>query len=474
MTADIGLVGAGVMGSALALNLADNGYKVAVYGKSPHKVQACAAAAKEQNLKGEIIPCATSAEMVAHVRAPRPFLLLVPAGDAVDSVIAELRPLIDKGDLIIDAGNGNFHNTRERTKALEADGYAFLGLGVSGGSEGARHGPAIMAGGSPALWSRVEEPLKAISAKHNGEACCEWFGPDGAGHFVKTIHNGIEYADMQMIAEAYGVMRDGLGMQAGEIGAVFQRWNEGPLGSFLIEITGQTAQIADPETGKPLLDVIQDKAGQKGTGRWSVIEAQHLAAPASTIEAAVVARNISSRKDAREEMEALFGAAPTELGDALGDRNATLHALEQALIAGKIACYAQGFEVFKAASATYEWGLDYAAIARVWRAGCIIRSVFLDDITRVLGEDSDAHLMATPFFADLMRDNQGGLRNTVAACATHGLPAPALSAALSYFDMYRTGRGTANMVQIQRDFFGHHGFERVDNDGGGYHGPWVG
>ena len=474
MTADIGLIGAGVMGAALALNLAEKGYGVALFDRDLAKSQACATAARDQSLNGAVTACETAADMVAHIRTPRPVLLLVPAGDIVDSVIADLRPLIDKGDLIIDAGNANFHNTRARTKALEADGYAFLGLGVSGGSEGARHGPAIMAGGSKALWSRVEEPLKAISAKHDGEPCCEWFGADGAGHFVKTIHNGIEYADMQMIAEAYGVMRDGLGMQAGEIGAVFQRWNEGPLGSFLIEITGKAAQTADPDTGVPLLDVIQDKAGQKGTGRWSVIEAQHLAAPASAMEAAVIARNISARKDERLEMEALFGPAPSELGDSMGDRTATLAALEQALIAGKIACYAQGFEIFKAASKEYDWGLDYAAIARVWRAGCIIRSVFLDDIARVLGENAEAHLMTAPFFADLMRTNQSGLRKTVAACAAHGLPAPALSAALSYFDMYRTGRGTANMVQIQRDFFGHHGFERVDRNGGGYHGPWVG
>ncbi|MGB0411328.1 MAG: NADP-dependent phosphogluconate dehydrogenase [Pikeienuella sp.] len=470
MAADIGLVGAGVMGGALALNLAEKGYSVAVSGRSQDKVNGVADAARSQGLSGEIIACSSVREMVAAIRPPRPFLLLVPAGDAVDSVIAELRPLIDKGDLIIDAGNANFHNTRRRTAELEADGYAFLGLGVSGGSEGARHGPAIMAGGSPALWERVREPLQAISAKHNGEACCDWFGPDGAGHFVKTIHNGIEYADMQMIAEAYGVMRDGLGMDAGEIADVFKGWNEGPLGSFLIEITGETAGVIDADTGVPLLDVIQDKAGQKGTGRWSVIEAQHLAAPAGVMEAAVIARNISSRKAARGEMQAIFGAAPVPLA---ASRDEMLAMLEQALIAGKIACYAQGFEVFRAASAEYSWGLDYAAIAKVWRAGCIIRSVFLDDIARVLGETPDTNLMATDFFAKLMKTNEGGLRQVVAACALNGLAAPALSSALSYFDMSRTERGTANMVQIQRDFFGHHGFERLDRDGGGYHGPWV-
>ena len=470
MTADIGLVGAGVMGGALALNLAEKGYSVAVSGRSMDKVNGVAEAARAEGLKGEIIACSSVEEMVAAIRAPRPVLLLVPAGDAVDTVIAELRSVIEKGDLIIDAGNANFHNTRRRTEELEADGFAFLGLGVSGGSEGARHGPAIMAGGSPALWSRVKEPLEAISAKHNGEACCDWFGPDGAGHFVKTIHNGIEYADMQMIAEAYGVMRDGLGMDASEIAEVFKGWNEGPLGSFLIEITGETAGVVDADTGGPLLDVIQDKAGQKGTGRWSVIEAQHLAAPAGVMEAAVIARNLSSRKTERGEMERIFGPAPVPLGVSRDDM---LALLEQALIAGKIACYAQGFEVFRAASAEYSWGLDYAAIAKVWRAGCIIRSVFLDDIARVLGETPESNLMATDFFAELMKANEGGLRRVVAACAQNGLAAPALSSALSYFDMSRTERGTANMVQIQRDFFGHHGFERLDRDGGGYHGPWV-
>ena len=330
-----------------------------------------------------------------------------------------------------------------------------------------------MAGGSPKLWSRVEAPLKAISAKHGDEACCNWFGPDGAGHFVKTIHNGIEYADMQMIAEAYGVMRDGLGMSPPDIGATFDRWNGGPLGSYLIEISGRTLKIADRETGRPLIDVIEDKAGQKGTGRWSAIEALQLAAPASAIEAAVAARNVSAAKASRQTMETVFGPAPAPIGEALGTRAQALDALEGALIAGKIACYAQGFEVFRAASAEYEWNLDYAAIARVWRQGCIIRSVFLDDIARVLGEDPDRHLMAAPFFADLMKRHDHSLRRIIATAAMHGLPAPALSAALTYYDMYRTARGTANMIQIQRDFFGHHGFERVDRDGVGHHGPWV-
>lgn len=468
MEADIGVIGAGVMGAALALNFAENGYRVAIHDRDFDRMQACASEAEA--LEGEVRIAETAEVLVEAIAAPRPILVMVPAGDLVDAIIDEYRPLLSAGDLLIDGGNANFHDTRRRAAALEAEGYAFLGLGVSGGAEGARRGPSIMAGGSPDLWSRVEGPLKAIAASHEGEPCCEWFGTDGAGHFVKTIHNGVEYADMQMIAEAYGVMRDGLRMDPAEIGAVFDGWNEGPLGSYLIEITGAALEASDGLTGAPLIDLIQDRAGQKGTGRWSAVEAQHLAAPAPAIEAAVAARNISARKTERVRMEALYGAAPQALP---GDRQTTITALESALIAGKIAAYAQGFEVFKAASAEYGWALDYAAIARVWRAGCIIRSVLLDDIARALGGGDDAHLMATPFFADLMRAHQGGLRATVAAAAASGLPTPALSSALSYFDMLRTGRGTANMIQIQRDYFGRHGFERVDREGRDFHGPWA-
>ncbi|MEM7545694.1 MAG: NADP-dependent phosphogluconate dehydrogenase [Pseudomonadota bacterium] len=472
MSADIGMIGIGVMGAALALNLAENGFRVAIHDKDFDKMQACADQAA--GMKGAISLCETPDTLLASVRSPRAIILLVPAGRAVDAIIDEYRPLLSQGDLLIDAGNANFHDTRRRSAALEGDGFAFLGLGISGGAEGARHGPAIMAGGSPDLWSRVEAPLKAISARHGDTPCCDWFGPDGAGHFVKTIHNGIEYADMQMIAEAYGIMRDGMGHSAPDIAATFGAWNKGPLASFLIEITSQTLTVADEATGLPLIDVIQDRAGQKGTGRWSAIEALHLAAPAPAIEAAVGARGISARKTERQRMEALFGSAPTPIGDALGTDGEARAALESALIAGKIAAYAQGFEVFKAASVQYAWGLDFAAIARVWRAGCIIRSVLLDDIATALAEAPELNLMATPFFADLMRTHQGGLRKVVAVAALHGIAAPALSSALSYFDSYRTSRGTANMIQIQRDFFGHHGFERTDRDGSGHHGPWAG
>ena len=274
MSADIGLIGVGVMGAALALNLAEKGYTVAIHDRDFDKMTECAAAARD--LKGGVEIAETPETLVEAIRAPRPILILVPAGAVVDYIIEEYRPLLSKGDLLIDAGNANFHDTRRRTAELEAEGLAFLGLGVSGGAEGARHGPSIMAGGSKDLWARVEEPLKAISARHGQEPCCDWFGPDGAGHFIKTIHNGIEYADMQMIAEIYGLMRDGLGLDTGKIAEVFQTWSRGPLGSYLIESTASVAAAIDPGTGSPMLDVIADRAGQKGTGRWSVIEAAHL------------------------------------------------------------------------------------------------------------------------------------------------------------------------------------------------------
>ncbi|MEM7522222.1 MAG: NADP-dependent phosphogluconate dehydrogenase [Pseudomonadota bacterium] len=470
LQAEIGLIGVGVMGAALALNMAEKGVTVAIHDKDFDKMQACADQAA--HLSGHIVIAETPDALVGALAPPRPILMLAPAG-VVDEVIAEYRPLLAKGDLLIDAGNANFHDTRRRTAALEAEGFAYLGIGVSGGAEGARHGPAIMAGGSRDLWARVEAPLTAIAARFNDEPCCAWFGPDGAGHFVKTIHNGVEYADMQMIAEAYGVMRDGLGMTAEAMSAVFKRWATGPLASYLIEITGEALATVDTAAGAPLIDVIQDRAGQKGTGRWSAIEALHLAAPAPAIDAAVAARNLSARKTEREKVEALFGAAPQPLNGALGSEDAVVSLLEQALLAGKIAAYAQGFEVFKAASGEYAWGLDFAAIARGWRAGCIIRSVLLDDIARALNDTPEVNLIATPFFVDMMWANEGGLRRIVAAAASHGLPAPALSSALSYFDQLRTGRGTANMIQIQRDFFGRHGFARIDREGDGWHGPWA-
>ena len=345
----------------------------------------------------------------------------------------------------------------------------FLGIGVSGGEAGARHGPAIMGGGARAQWDRVAPILTAIAAKHEGEPCAAWLGEAGAGHFVKSVHNGIEYADMQMIAEVYGLMRDGLGLGAAEIGATFGRWNDGRLKSYLVEISAIVAGVTDRATGGPLLDVIVDAAGQKGTGRWTAIEAQHLAAPVPVIEAAVAARNLSARRDDRRAAEALFGAGPHRIDPAA----LPLERLEQALIAGKIMCYAQGFGMISAASHAYGWDLSSPTIARIWRAGCIIRSAMLDDMATALGEAPDRNLLFAPFFAALVKETHAALRDVVAIAAGHGVPVPALAAGLAWFDTIRTARGTANMLQAQRDYFGLHGFQRRDNGASGQHGPWA-
>lgn len=461
-TADIGLIGLGTMGAALASNIADNGFDIAVFNRTTSVTRDFHKEAGE--LAAKITPTETLADLVAAIKSPRAIILMVPAGDPVDQQIAALRPLLDDDDLIIDAGNALFHDTNRR--AREATG-PFLGIGVSGGEEGARFGPAIMGGGKKDYWNRVEHILEAISAKFDGTPCATWMGEEGAGHFVKAVHNGIEYADMQMIAEVYGVMRDGMGMSAAEIGATFARWNEGPLASYLIEISGEVAKATDPKSGKPMLDIIVDAAGQKGTGRWTAIEAQHLAAPIPAIEAAVVARNLSSRRDERAAGEDLFGTAPQKL-DSL-----TLDQLEQALIAGKVLCYAQGFAMIEAASDSYGWALPLPAIAQNWRAGCIIRSAMLDDMATALGENPDRNLMFAPVFADYLKTNHQSLREVVAQGTLHGIAMPALSSGIAYFDAMRTGRGTANMIQGQRDYFGRHGFERFDSDGKGFHGPWA-
>ena len=341
-------------------------------------------------------------------------------------------------------------------------------MGVSGGEEGARHGPAIMVGGAAEDWQRLSPVLQAIAARtEDGTPCADWMGPAGAGHFVKAVHNGIEYADMQMIAETYGVMRDGMGLAPDAIGQIFARWNEGTLRSYLVEISAAVALARDPVAGGPLLDMIVDAAGQKGTGRWTAIEAQNLAAPIPVIEAAVMARNVSARRAERAMGEALFGPAPQRLEGVL-----TADDLEQALIAGKILCYAQGFAMMTAAGAEFGWALDMPAIARVWRAGCIIRSSMLNDMANALSEDPARNLILAPFFADHLRRCLPALRRVVAAGAQNGLALPALASGLAWFDMMRTARGTANMIQGQRDYFGLHGFQRLDGIDRP-HGPWA-
>ena len=461
--ADIGLIGLGTMGANLALNIADNGFKVAVYNRTAdttHRFVETAGA-----LRPLLSGCDSLETLIEAIRPPRAVILMVPAGPIVDEHIGLLRPLMAPDDMIVDAGNSNFNDTNRRA----ADGAPFLGIGVSGGETGARFGPSIMGGGQKALWDRVAPVLQAIAADYEGTPCATWMGEGGAGHAVKTVHNGIEYADMQMIAEIYGILRDGMGLEPPRIAEVFDAWNGGTLKSYLIEISRDVSKAVDPRTGRPMLEVILDRAGQKGTGRWTAIEAQHLGVPVTVIEAAVAARNLSARLEDRRQGEGMFGPSPRRLSpDVL-----PIAALERALIAGKIVCYAQGFDLLRALSQAHDWDLPMPEIAKVWRAGCIIRSSMLNDMASALEDSADSNLMFSDFFAARLRETEADLRRIVSLGAENGLATPALSAALSYFDMLRTGRSTANMIQAQRDYFGAHGFERID-EAGSHHGPWGG
>ncbi len=456
--ADIGIVGLGVMGANLALNLAENGFRVAIFDHDAGKRASLASGP----FAGCFVNCPSEEELLKAIRPPRPVVLLIPAGEATDAALGNLAAVAAEGDLLIDAGNSDFHDTRRRTAEMEAKGLRFLGIGVSGGAEGARHGPAMMAGGSRAIWDRVAPMFHAIAARHRETPCAAWLGPDGAGHFVKTVHNGIEYADMQMIAEVYGLMRDGIGLDDVAIAAAFHEWSDGPLASYLIETAGAVAAATDSDTGLPLLHVVADRAGQKGTGRWSVIEAQKLGIAVSTIEAAVGARNLSVATDLRA---ALSVPVDTQI-------DLDLEQLHDALLVGKIIAYAQGFDLLARASAEYHWDLRLADIARVWRAGCIIRSDLLDDIASAFEAAPQSSLLTAPVFRSRLAAILT-LRQTVAAGVLAGLPTPALGNALSYYDQLSRPRGTANMLQGLRDYFGQHGFERTDRSGFGFHGPWV-
>ena len=467
--AEIGLIGLGVMGSNLALNIAEKGFPIAVYNRT-----AATTVKFHENAGGltsRITPCQSLADFAAAIRPPRPVIIMVKAGEPVDQQITQLRPLLSANDIIIDAGNANFHDTIRRFSELDGSGLTFIGMGVSGGEEGARHGPSIMVGGTAQSYARVETVLNAIAAKYKDESCCAWLGTDGAGHFVKTIHNGIEYADMQMIAEIYGILRDGLGLAAGEIAEIFAEWNRGRLNSFLIEITAKVLATQDPRTKKPLVDMILDRAGQKGTGKWSVIAAQAMGVPATAIEAAVAARVLSSMKTERELAQARYGLEVPRMAPV--DQAAFVGELEAALYAGKIAAYAQGFAVMEQASVDFNWNLPMPVIARIWRAGCIIRSQFLDRIAGTfVATGGKGNLLMSEDFVQMMKETHMSLRHIVAEAARAGSPVPALSSALAYFDSYRQARGSANLIQGQRDFFGAHGFERID-EAGQHHGAWT-
>lgn len=463
--ADIGLIGLGTMGSALALNMAEKGSDVAVWNRSGERTKAFMAEA------GDLAPRLSAPEdleaFVKAIRSPRAIVIMVKAGGPVRSVIDSLKPFLDEGDILIDAGNGDFNDTRATEAALAKDGLNFMGIGVSGGEDGARHGPSIMAGGSVAAWTRLSPILRAIAADYEGQPCAAHIGPDGAGHFVKTVHNGIEYADMQMIAEVYGLLRHMNAMAPAAIGAQFEAWNEGPLASYLVEITGKVLQAIDPETGAAMVDVILDSAGQKGTGRWTVIEALKLGQSANVIEAAVGARAWSADRDVR-------GLGAALLGDRIEAQPIKVNDLAEALLSARILAYAQGFALIGAASEEFVWDVDRAEVAEIWRAGCIIRSALLDEIatsTRA-GLPGDALYLADGLRMPLMA-GVPALRRVVASAVTAGVPVPALSGALAYLDTMRQPRGFADLIQAQRDFFGAHGFGRVDAEGQ-HHGPWGG
>ena len=466
MGANIGLIGLGVMGQNLVLNMADHGYRVAVFNRTGAVTTAFVDEARHDG----VVACMSLSALVDAIARPRAILLMVKAGEAVDAQIEALLPLLDAGDVLMDGGNANYHDTQRRAARLADTGVHFLGVGVSGGEEGARHGPSIMVGGTADGYAVVAGVFAAIAAVAEDKPCVAHLGSDGAGHFVKTMHNGIEYADMQLIAEAHFILRRALGMSAQETRAVFEAWRGGPLASYLMDITADIVDRPDPETGKPLVDMILDRAGEKGTGRWASIEALDLGVPAPTIGEAVAARGLSALKAERVAAAALYdGVAATAKGAEAG----VADALEGALLAGKVAAYAQGFAVLAAASRRWDWRLPMAEIAQIWRAGCIIRSQFLDDIAGAFAAAPDLdNLLAAPFFVELMTAAQADLRLVVGHANAAGLPVPALSSALAYFDGYRHERLSADLIQAQRDYFGAHTFERVDRPGS-FHHDWT-
>ncbi len=468
---DIGLIGLAVMGENLVLNMENHGFRVAVFNRTTSKVDAfLQARAKGKNIVG----CHSIEELVAQLERPRKVFLLVKAGDAVDAFIESVIPHLEPGDIIIDGGNSHFPDTIRRTAYLESKGFLYVGTGVSGGEEGALNGPSIMPGGSAAAWPHVREIFQSIAAKvDDGSPCCEWLGNDGAGHFVKMVHNGIEYGDMQMICEAYALMRNVLGMPPTEISAVFGEWNEGELDSYLIEITRDILAKTDGETGKPMVDVIMDKAGQKGTGRWTSLAALDLGVPAQTIAEAVFARALSAIKDERLVASRELAGPETPF---TGDRRAFLEQLRQALFASKICSYAQGYQLMRAAATEYRWDLNYGDIALMWRGGCIIRAQFLGNIKEAYDNNPDLqNLLLDGYFRDAVVSSQQAWREVIAKAVLHGVPIPAFSSALAYYDGYRSAVLPANLLQAQRDYFGAHTYERVDKPAGKYfHTNWTG
>jgi 6-phosphogluconate dehydrogenase len=466
--ADIGLIGLAVMGQNLALNMNDHGYRVAVYNRTVSKI--------DEFLSGpargtRVVGARSLAELAACLKPPRRIMLMVKAGKAVDEFIELLVPHLERGDLIIDGGNSHFLDSQRRTARLRDGGLLFIGAGISGGEDGARHGPSIMPGGAPEAWPLVKDLFQSIAAKTSeGAACCDWVGENGAGHYVKMIHNGIEYGDMQLIAEAYQLMRDGLGLNHAAMRRTFAAWNRGELESYLIEITRDIMAVPDAD-GRPLVEKILDAAGQKGTGKWTGINSLDLGIPVTLITEAVYARALSALKDERAEAAKVLKGPQ---GQFKKDAQPTVEQLRKALLASKIVSYAQGFMLMREASREYRWQLDFGNIALLWRSGCIIRSVFLERIKAAYDRNPNlANLLLDDYFRGILRTCQAPWRRVVAAAVQGGIPVPAFSASLAFYDGYRSDRLPANLIQAQRDYFGAHTYERVDQPRGTFfHTQW--
>lgn len=486
---DIGLIGLAVMGQNLALNIADHGFQISVFNRTTEKTVKFVA--ENPQTPGGLIGAATLPEFVQSLSRPRKAIMMVKAGSSTDAVIDSLIPLLEPGDIIIDGGNSKWTDTIRREKSLREKGLRFIGSGVSGGETGARFGPALMPGGDPAAYKELEPVWNAIAAKvdaktgrpllgaaigrpvSGGVPCATYIGPDGAGHYVKMVHNGIEYGDMQMICEAYDLMRGLLGMKAGEISAVFTEWNQGALDSYLIEITADILQQKDPVTKKKaLVDVILDTAGQKGTGKWTSVNALDMGVPAPTVSEAVFARCLSAIKEERVAASKILKGPQKKRYT--GSKKALIQAIHDALYCAKICSYAQGFQLMREAQKEYKWTLNFGSIAEIWRGGCIIRAVFLQKITEAFGRNPKlANLLLDPYFNNTVKKAQENWRKVVALAAQYGVPAPTFSSALSYYDGYRAARLPANLLQGQRDYFGAHTYERVDQPRGKfYHLDW--
>ncbi len=474
-TADIGLIGLAVMGENLVLNMESHGYTVAVFNRTTSRVD------EFVNGRGKgkkVVGTHSVKELVAALKRPRKVMIMVKAGSAVDAVIAEVAPLLEPGDILIDGGNTHFPDTTRRMRQLKEKGILYVGTGVSGGEEGALKGPSIMPGGDPAAWPAVKPIFQAIAAKVTGDRgeevpCCDWVGPEGAGHFVKMVHNGIEYGDIQLICESYQLLKDLCGMAPAELQQVYARWNKGVLDSYLIEITADIFGYRDPETGRPMVDLILDTAGQKGTGKWTVDAATDTGTPLTLIAEAVFARCLSAQKDERVAASKVLAGPPMQ---PVSDRQQFVDDVEMALYASKIISYAQGFALMAAQARESKWELNNGGVALMWRGGCIIRSVFLGKIKEAFDRNPKlANLLVDPYFAAELGRAQHGWRRAVAAGAANGVPLPAMSSALAYYDGYRTARLPANLLQAMRDYFGAHTYERVDRPRGQFfHTNWTG